>query len=187
MEFGAVLCGLGGGFTVLISGHNAFIADTTRPTERSRYLGLSVVMLWVGGALGPLVSAPLVSHQRYATNLALTALAWVVYILFVLFVLRETRIPSADRETSSILSVLSAASEERARTQKPIARLMVRTFVEPLRVVAMNRAILFPSVGLLGSILAAGTFNFVIPYCDSKFGLSPNEVGPPSSLKHPLF
>lgn len=187
MQLGAVLSGLGGGFSVLLSGHNAFIADTTRPTERSWYLGLSLVMLWVGGALGPLVSAPLTGHQSYATSLALTALGWLVYILYVAFVLRETRVPSAEGETSSILSILSAASEERAHTHKPVVRLMVRTFVEPMRVVAVNRAILFPSLGMLGGILAAGSFEFVIPYCDSKFGLSPNEVRSPSPSNHSLF
>ena len=112
MQGGAVLTGLGGGFSVLLSAQNAFIADTTRPTERSKFLGLSLVMLWLGSAAAPLISAPLTDHRLYATNFALTAFTWFLYILYIIFILRETRAPSGDRATRFIgepESVYSAA------------------------------------------------------------------------------
>lgn len=174
-QLSAVIQGLGGGFSVIISAQNAFIADTTSPIERSRYLGLSLVMLWTGGAVGPLISAPLTNHKLYALNFGVMALAWVVYVLYVAFFVRETRLPSGERDSGSVLSVLSGSSIGNSH-EKTVVGLMLQVFVEPLRVIAVNRAILLPSIAVLGAILSAGAFSYVVPYCDSKFGLSPNEV-----------
>lgn len=168
IQLGAALQGLGGGFSVVMAGQNAFVADTSTPATRSYYMGLALVMFWAGHAVGPLVSGALLNHELYTTNFAVTALAWLLYLPYLHFVVREPR-EARGRDEGEV-----------DPAQQPVASGTLdaaRSVVEPMVILGQHLPLLLLSVIMTGSILAIGVFNFLVPFCDTKFGLKPSEAG----------
>jgi hypothetical protein len=189
IQVGAVLLGLGGGFSVSLAGQNALIADTSVPAVRSYYMGLSLIMWWTGNAIGPLASAPLVSKDMYSTTFGITAATWVFYFFYLQFFLRETRVPLAERPTSrsqdEASSVGNTESEAASRMQRVLA--MLRSVVEPLQIMVAHPTVFFVALALAGTVFSIGAFEFLVPYCDSRFGLAPSEVCILSHLQYAII
>ena len=181
-QFAAVIQGLGGGFSVVMAGQNAFIADTSAPSERSYYMGLSLAMWWLGTAVGPLVSAMLLEKNLYAMNFSITTLTWALYLPYLVLVLREARVPLAETETEIAASETPGEAEARQPAVSKL-RTVVSTVFEPLIILVEHIPLLLVSVATAGTVLAIGAFNLIVPYCDTKFGLRPSDVSR-STLEH---
>ena len=174
-QFAAAIQGLGGGFSVVMAGQNAFIADTSAPSERSYYMGLSLAVWWLGIAVGPLVSAVLLEKDLYAVNFGIATLTWALYLPYLVLALREVRVPLAESEAENAAS--ETPSETGAR-QPAVSKLrtVVRTVFEPLIILVEHVPLLLVSVAMTGTVLSIGAFALIIPYCDTKFGLGPSEA-----------
>lgn len=177
LQLTAVIQGFGGGFSVILAAQNAFIADTSSPSTRSFYMGLSLVMYWCGSAFGPLISAPLLGRKLYTVNFGFTVDTWILYLLYLFLFLRETReIPAANTHLASDSQDASPSGGAAARQSTSSARLLFETVVDPLKIIFTHSSLLIPCLSLSGAILAVGAFNMILPYCDYRFGMTPNEV-----------
>ncbi|GJE91947.1 MFS general substrate transporter [Phanerochaete sordida] len=178
-HLGAALQGLGGGFSVVLAGQNALIADTSAPHERSFYMGLALVMWWSGTAVGPLLSGVLVEGRLYTLAFALCVLLWALYLPYVAFVVREARDSEAEACTAAPSDAAAAATDEAPPRQSLASRLRdgLRMVLEPMIILVQHLPLLLLSISMAGTVLAVGVFGWVIPYCDVKFGLPAWEAG----------
>lgn len=172
LQLAAIFAGLGGSFAIVMAAQNAFIADTSAPAVRSYYMSLSLFMFWAGIAIGPLISAVMVDRGLFAANFGSTVGVWTVYLLYLRFVLRETRVPKGTAEDEQALE----GAQEGVSHRKVIAGFVLRSVVEPVKLVFSRTSIMLPSLGAAGAALASGALELLVPYCDSQFGLRPSEV-----------
>ncbi|EKM49728.1 uncharacterized protein PHACADRAFT_265378 [Phanerochaete carnosa HHB-10118-sp] len=174
LQLAAVLQGLGGGFSVVMAGQNAFIADTSAPSKRSYYMGLSLVMWWVGNTVGPLISAVLLDEGLYTINFGIIVVIWALYLSYLLFAVREVHVPLAEESACA-----AAALGENAAHRSAVSRLLAAmiSVVEPIIILGQHISLLLVSIAMAGTVLAIGVFNLIIPYCDTKFGMEPSEAG----------
>lgn len=164
--FGGVLKGLGGGAFAIVAAQTAFIADTSSTANLSMNIGFARVLHWVGLALGPLISAALLDKGRYATNFIVAVATWALYLAYLAFFLQETR---------------SARSDGEAPVGQPFRpkwtwRVILRSIIDPLRLLFSSPALRWLSIADMMMALAAGGFDLLVVYCDRVFGMRPKEV-----------
>ena len=113
----------------------AYVADVTLPTERTKYMGLVGASIGMGFVFGPFVGAEL-SRWGFATAAFVAAALSAANLLLALFALRESLPPSARGKSQRV--PLSIASLHGALSRPVVGPLLLITMLSTLAFVAME-------------------------------------------------
>ena len=118
-----------------ISTAQAYVADVTLPTERTKYMGLVGASIGMGFVFGPFVGAEL-SRWGFSTAAFVAAALSAANLLLALFALRESLPPSARGKSQRV--PLSVASLKAALSRPVVGPLLLITMLSTLAFVAME-------------------------------------------------
>ena len=113
----------------------AYVADVTLPTERTKYMGLVGASIGMGFVFGPFVGAEL-SRWGFSTAAFVAAALSAANLLLALFALRESLPPSARGKSQRV--PLSVASLKAALSRPVVGPLLLITMLSTLAFVAME-------------------------------------------------
>ena len=139
------LAGLFGGS---IATAQAYVADVTRPAERTKYMGLIGASIGMGFVFGPFVGAEL-SHFGFGTAAFVAAGLSAANFLLALARLRESLPPSARGQ-----------SQRTALSIKSLRDALSRPVVGPLLILSTGATLAFVSMESTFALLAKLRFGF---------------------------
>lgn len=191
----AVCKGLGGYVSAIVAAQNSYVADCTRPENRSRFLGINFALYHFGTALGPITSGVLIERYGFLSQtLALAMSMWVFYFAYVVCILPES---CPARETSAFaIETDSGSWPSRALTSvysraiEPLSMLLPRRhdddgdedqdttwdIAETDGPGKRHLDALFCSIVIGLSLFASGAMNMLPLYTDYQLGWGPIKV-----------
>ncbi|KAF9469426.1 major facilitator superfamily domain-containing protein [Collybia nuda] len=182
LAIGPLIEGSLGGIIAATAALNAYIADTTNSTTRSRFFSLSMGLIFAGMSIGPTLGSLLIHTTGHTLSVFyVDGAAHLIFALCILFVVPESRSPTDCR-----------LSRVKYATEKPSGSLWRRflAFLSPLSVfwpspvlvegslkVGRNWDLLLIALSYGLAVTIMDTFNVRFQYTSATFGWSSEDNG----------
>ncbi|KZT09657.1 MFS general substrate transporter [Laetiporus sulphureus 93-53] len=185
-----VIAGLMGGLGTAGANMNAYIADCTDVTSRSRFFSLSLGLLFLGYSIGPTFGSVLISYTR--NTLSVFAVAATLHVAYAF--LTGCIIPESLSTAHMAEARGRAAEEEAQRTKGGVRIWLARTvggFIRPLALLLPGKvemedgkqrrkrdwSLLLLAAGYGCTIALKGDITYEYQYMSLMYGWTSEELG----------
>ncbi|KAJ7039945.1 major facilitator superfamily domain-containing protein [Mycena alexandri] len=186
---GPILDGALGGMATATAATQAYLADTTDPSEHSRIFALFMGVAFLGGGIGPMVGGLVVRWTGSPLSVFYLSIAINGFYIFLgLFVIPEPLTKSQMQASSAHYENLRSSAEQNSTFANRIRRLFA--FLEPLTIFFPEAVERSPSKGrqwnwnptllalAYGSTLSImGSMTFKFQFVASYFGWTSEHIG----------